>query len=207
MTPEELFTKIHTPLSGWKAQKLMSSKGYDKNRTANPDSKIAAVMMLLFQDDQEQWQTIYIKRPSTNPNDKHSGQISFPGGQQEAQDKDLIATALRETEEEIGIPPSDIKVLGPLSSIYVFVSDYNVFPYVGYLSGHPTFKVQESEVDYTIIHPLQDLLDAHPAPRKDLHISKEIILKDIPYYDVNGDTLWGATAMITSELLEMVRGN
>lgn len=191
---------------GWKAQKIMSSKGYDMNRTANHNSKIAAVMILLFQDAQDAWQTIYIKRPSRNPNDKHSGQLSFPGGQQESNDADLRYTALRETEEELGIPMAEIEIIAPLSSIYVFVSDFNVFPFVGYLSQPPRFDIQKSEVDYPIIYPLQKLLDVNPAPRKDLALTQGVLLKDIPYYDLNGDTLWGATAMITSELLEILRG-
>jgi len=131
MTPSVLYSRMKSPLLGWKAQKIMSSRGYDMNRKARPNSKIAAVMILLFQDYQDQWQIIYIKRPSRNPNDKHSGQVSFPGGQQENDDADLMITALRETEEELGIARESIQIIAPLSCIYVFVSDFNVFPFVG----------------------------------------------------------------------------
>jgi len=196
---------MKAPLRGWDAQKIMSSRGYDMNRTPNSNSKKAAVMILLFQDSAGHWQTVYIKRPSKNPHDKHSGQISFPGGQREDADTDLVMTALRETEEELGIPRADIEVITSLSSIYVFVSDFNVLPVVGFLAAPPTFVIQESEVAYPIVYPLADLMQVDPAPRKDVTVQTGVILKDIPYYDLNGDTLWGATAMMTSELLEMLR--
>jgi len=205
MIISEMFSYVKAPLPGWEAQKLMSSVGYDQNREPKGDSKIAAIMVLLFQDEEQAWQTVYIKRPSRNPLDKHSGQISYPGGQREATDHDLIDTALRETEEELGIPRSEIEIIGPLSSIYVFVSDFNVFPYVGYLSAKPQFDIQKSEVDFPIIYPLQRLLNSNPVPRKNLTVAKGRTLKNIPYYDLDGHTLWGATAMVTSELLEMVR--
>lgn len=180
----------------------MTSLGYDMNRIPRADAKQAAVMLLLYDNPTEGLSTIYIKRPSRNPNDKHSGQVSFPGGQVEAQDISLEDTALRETEEELGISRTQIEVLGPLTSIYVFVSNFNVLPYVGYLHGIPTYNVQESEVDYPISVSIEKLLQQRPPRRKDLKVGNNS-LKKVPYMDVNGDTLWGATAMMTSEFLDI----
>jgi len=196
---------LQRPLPGWEGQKLLSSHGYDTNRTAKSDSKKAAVLVLLFHDDTGVLRIAYIKRPSNNPHDKHGGQISFPGGQVEQDDPSLEYTALRETYEEIGIPIDQMTQLGSLSDIYVFVSDFLVSPYVAYYAGQPTFMPQPSEVDKIITWSVVELMTTTPAT-KDL-VVKNYTLKAIPYYDLDGETLWGATAMITSEFLEILRQN
>lgn len=196
---------LKKPLPGWEGQKIMSSVGYDLHRQAKNSSKKAAVMLLLFPDENGAIQTVYIQRPSNNPNDKHSGQISFPGGQVEKDDKSMEETAIRETYEEIGIASHSISILGALSTIYVFVSDFIVSPYVGFSSTIPEFTLQKSEVHKVITYPIS-LLQKQKKKVKDLKVSN-YMLKDIPYYDLNGETLWGATAMITSEFLEILRRN
>ena len=180
----------------------MTSQGYSSNRVPADDAKSAAVLLLLYDDPAKGLSTMYIKRPTRNPEDKHSGQVSFPGGQVDPEDKTLQDTALRETEEELGIPRGKIEVLGKLSSMYVFVSNFQVIPYVGYLPEQPIFKIQESEVDYPITVSIADLLSQLPPQRKDLLV-RSFTIKDVPYWDLNGDTLWGATAMITREFLDI----
>lgn len=180
----------------------MTSKGYDQNRIPRPDAKSAAVLLLLYDDPIQGLSTIYIKRPKRNPHDKHSGQISFPGGQVEPQDKTLEDTAVRETEEELGIPRAKIEVLGQLSSMYVFVSNFNVIPYIGYLPEVPNYNIQASEVDYPLSISIDNLVSQMPPQKKEIKV-RNITLKEVPYYDVKGDTLWGATAMITSEFLDI----
>lgn len=197
---------LNGSLPGWNGQKLMSSQGYDSNRIAPQDAKQAAVMLLLYPDEQGALHTIFIKRPQRDPRDKHAGQISFPGGQKEAGDIDMAATALRETQEELGIPSEHIEVLGALSTIYVFVSNFLVYPYVGYMAGPPQYVLQKSEVEYPIPWSLENLIQIKEPLRKDLRI-RNMILKSIPYYDLNGDTLWGATAMITSEFLYLLKNS
>lgn len=196
---------LNQSLPGWEGQKIMSSVGYDMNRKAKSTSKKAAVMLLLYPDENEQLHTVYIQRPSNNPHDKHSGQISFPGGQVEKADESLQATALRETYEEIGIQSHEITILGPLSTIYVFVSDFLVSPYVGYCSSSTEFILQKSEVHKVITYPIHKL-QADEKKVKDMKFSIAH-LKDVPYYDLNGEVLWGATAMITSEFLEILKRN
>src|ERR1043165_9931303 len=89
----------------------------------------------------------------------HSGQVSFPGGRYEPADVKMLGTALRETQEEVGIDPDAIDVLGALTSLYIPVSNYNVFPFVGYTSVRPEYKLNDKEVSYIIETPLSYLLD------------------------------------------------
>jgi len=196
--------RLRGDLPGWEAQKIMTSIGYAENRQAKENSKSAAVLALLFPNQDDKLQLIYIKRPSHNSNDRHGGQVSFPGGQRELSDRNLEHTALRETEEELGIDQNKIKVLGALSSIYVFVSDFDVLPFVGYLDQTPSFAIQPSEVAYPIVTPVAHLLDKSNLGTKDI-IARNYKIKNAPFFDLEGETLWGATAMITNELLYLIK--
>ncbi|NNK90358.1 MAG: CoA pyrophosphatase [Saprospiraceae bacterium] len=169
-----------------------------------PDSaRKAGVLALFYPSNKHDLELIFIKRPTKNPMDKHGGQVSFPGGQIEQSDRHMIDTALRETEEEIGIPSNKIKVLGQLSPIYVYVSNFIVTPVVGFIDFKPEYKLQESEVDYVITSPLTHLIDPHNRKTKDLKVRSHL-LKQVPYFDLQGEVLWGATAMMTSELLHII---
>ena len=134
----------------------------------------------------------------------HSKQISFPGGGLEEEDENLEACAKRETEEEFGIPRENIQVLGKLSELYIPVSRYLVQPFVGYLEEAPSYTPDPNEVDEILEIPLEDLLN--PALRKftTIRTSSNLVLKDIPYYDVVGKTVWGATAMMLSEFVYLL---
>ncbi len=198
----QLRTRLSGPLPGWEAQKTMSSIGYDKFRIPKEDSKLAAVLALLYPDAEGELNLIYIKRPSNNPHDKHGGQISFPGGRREGEEE-MMDAATRECEEEIGVPVKDIEVLAPLSSVYVFVSDFNVFPFVGFVHELPSMTRQESEVEEILTVKVADLI-AQEKKWTDLVVRGNTKLKNVPYYDVDGHVLWGATAMITAELLELI---
>jgi len=203
LTNQHIIKALEQPLPGWEGQKIMSSFGYDTHRKPQTTSKKAAVMLLLYPDHDGILQVVYIKRPSNNPNDKHGGQISFPGGQVDPTDKDLEDTALRETYEEIGLPRKQLHILGRLSDIYVFVSDFQVSAFVGYVDHPPLFIPETAEVDFIISYPLPKLLSAARLV-KDLKVNRHV-LKAVPYYDLNNETLWGATAMITSEFLEVLK--
>ena len=199
---EALQAALAKDLLGWPAQKIMSPLDTDKYLASNKDSKRAAVAVLLYPNSEGYIHMLYIKRPA-HPLDKHSGQISFAGGQQEEEDESFQETALREMHEELGIDPKVVTILGPLSSIYVYVSDFYVEPYVMYMDAPPTLVLQESEVAFTIDVPLRQLLEQ--ASLKTTIAIRGTELPNVPYYDLNGDVLWGATAMITSELLEIIK--
>ena len=172
----------------------------DKYYNPKPDARKAAVMILLL-FERGKPKVVFIKRPD-HPKDPHSGQISFPGGRIEEGDSSFQAGAIRETFEEIGVPQDDIKVIGALSKLYVFASNNLVYPYVGYVDYLPDFVKQESEVETVIMVPMDYFSDESKLLKKDLHV-KGYILKDVPYYDLYGHTLWGATAMIFAEWLQI----
>lgn len=194
---------LDSDLPGWEAQKIMSPILNAPYRIVKDDAKQAAVMILLHPDVNNDLSVFYIKRANHNPNDKHSGQISFPGGQKEPNDIDFVHTSLRETQEEIGVEPSDVQVLGQLSSIYVFASNFYVQPVVGYLPYNPKLELQASEVQYTIQTPINQLLSPETIQQKDFKMGP-FNAKNMPYYNLNGEVLWGATAMITSEFLAVL---
>jgi 8-oxo-dGTP pyrophosphatase MutT (NUDIX family) len=171
---------------------------------APPSAKVAAVMILLFPKAGE-WHVLLTERTSDNANDKHSGQISFPGGKFEPTDESLEACALRETHEEVGIAPERINVIGAMTPLYIPVSNFKVNPFIGFMKEAPQYLKQETEVKKIIETPLSILLNPENQKRKQIHVSFTMRLEDVPYFDVNGKTVWGATAMMLSEFLEMVK--
>jgi 8-oxo-dGTP pyrophosphatase MutT (NUDIX family) len=129
----------------------------------------------------------------------HSGQVSLPGGRKEEGDVTLTETALREAKEEIGIIPQEVEVLGTLSELYVPASNHLVLPIVGAASKRPDFKPDPYEVDRLLEVPLDELQDVTRIGSKEIVVRDNITIQ-APYYDLQGQTVWGATAMIISEL-------
>ena len=195
--------RLENTLPGWEAQKLMSPIKGAKYRHTPPNAKKAAVMLLLHPNKEGDLSLFYIKRTQHNPQDKHGGQISFPGGQVDAGDTDYTFTALRETHEEIGINPQEIEVLGQLTPLYVFASNFYVQPVVGYLPFNPSLQLQESEVQYVIVSSLTTLQDTNTIKTMDFSF-RGFTARNMPYYSLEGEVLWGATAMMTSEFLAVI---
>ena len=156
-------------------------------------------MILLFRK-QHTLHTVFIKR-AEYPG-VHSGQISFPGGMFEPGDPSLIETAMRETEEEIGISRNRIRVVGHLSVLHIAVSNVDVLPVVAVLAGPPEYTADHAEVEYIIEAKLEDLLDSHNIKREMITAGDFEI--EAPYYDIDGHHIWGATAMMLSEFLEIM---
>ena len=164
----------------------------------------ACVLCLLYPKDNN-WHIALMRRvSSTNPNDTHSGQMSFPGGKYEATDETYQQGALRETEEEMGIPRETIELLGKLTPMYIPVSNFIVYPFVGVLSATPTFVPEAAEVKQIVELPLALLLDDKNRQVKDLTV-RNYTIKDVPYFNVFGNVVWGATAMMLSEFVEVVK--
>lgn len=171
----------------------------DRYYTASTSAKRAAVMVLLM-PIKEEWNIVFMKR-AVRSGDRHSGQISFPGGGLEEQDETMLSCAIRETQEEIGLAKEKIKVLGNLTKLYVYASNYLVFPYVGYLEKQEEFEIELAEVDKVITAPLSYFSDSI-IKKTSFHI-QGYNLKNVPYYDLYGEILWGATAMMMSELVHL----
>ena len=151
--------------------------------------------------------TVLILR--TSDHGVHSGQVSFPGGKKEESDRSLEDTALRETEEEIGIKKNDVKVIGHLSELYIPTSGFLVQPFVGYLNKKPLFHPDKNEVQKLIEVPLFLIMDDGIVKETTILKSKTRNQKSeirIPYFDIHGEVVWGATAMILSELKEILVG-
>lgn len=192
-------------MPGAEAQNKMASRVRPLPPQVPGDARESAVMALLF-PKQDELNLLLIKRIEDGR--PHSGQISFPGGRRDDADADLRDTALRETFEEVGIPPSNITVMSPLSSLYIPVSNSNVFPYLGYMLSQPRYVLSVQEVQYVLEVPLGQLF--HPA-RKTVKNITPLAFPDItikaPAYEWEGNhTIWGATAMMIAELEELLQG-
>jgi len=192
-------------LPGTDSQNMMSPVvDNELYRVVPDDHRVACVMALIHQKSDGDWYLSYIRRAASHPDDKHAGQVGFPGGKYEEEDSSLLDCALREVEEELGIPMNDIEVLGELTSLYVFASNFLVYPYVGILRDEPKYIPQESEVAGVIEVAISDLITDQIKIEKNMTLAAGH-QQLVPGYDLGEDFLWGATAMITSELVHILR--
>lgn len=194
---------MKAPLPGKAAQDKMAatSKSVRINEMRQSGkSKPGAVLVLFYENELGEICIPLIQRPTYDG--AHSGQISLPGGKVEPDDETRIHTALRECEEEIGIPQFAVEVIGELSELYIFASHYTVLPVVGRMQGLPEFIPDHIEVDKVIEAPVERLID------KNYHLEKRLKVRqfeiDAPYFDVFGEVVWGATAMMLSELVTII---
>lgn len=167
----------------------------------NNNPKRSAVMMLFYPKN-EMAHLILIKR-NTYPG-VHSSQISFPGGKAEPEDADLAATAIRETFEEVGVVPSAIDVVMPFSEIYIPPSNFLVAPFLGIALNEPDFKPNPDEVEALIHLPLDVFLDDSIVIDAEIQTSYSQKIM-VPAFKVDEHIVWGATAMILSELKETIK--
>ena len=201
---EKLELRLRKPLPGLKVQKEMSA--YPRGRTGinfkfDDDIRESRVLIVLFENDNEIYFPL-IQRPLYTGG--HSGQIGLPGGKVEDHDKDRIETALRETEEEIGVKAEDVKVLGKLTELYVQASHYNVMPVVGYLPYRPEYVPDPEEVSRVIEGKASDLVADKNRKVKELLIQEKYKIV-APYFDIETEIVWGATAMILSEFSAILK--
>ena len=199
----DLNVDLNGPLPGKKAQVAMAPKPIDDrrfNEDPNNPARLGGVMVLLFQDGNDV-RIPLMKRPTYDG--VHSGQVSLPGGKHEPEDKDLITTALRETEEEIGISSQSIEVLGSLSEMFIIASNFKVYPTVGVIHETPLFKLDTKEVEAIYTPTVSELMDLNKRKVKTMHFPPYTIHS--PYFDIEGEVVWGATAMILGELVEVLK--
>jgi 8-oxo-dGTP pyrophosphatase MutT (NUDIX family) len=201
-----LAQRIAIGMPGIDAQLLMAPMHRINDIRAGLKSKdsIKSSVLILLYPINNSIKTVVMLRPSYNG--VHGGQISLPGGKWEPTDNDLGITALRETYEEIGVPKSDIHLIGRLSPLYIPPSNYIVFPYIGLTDHKPDFLIDPNEVQELIEIDILELL------KKDKSATRKIVFKDgnyaeVPCYSFGDTIIWGATAMILSEfrvLLESI---
>ena len=200
---QQLQSGLKHPLPGQEAQYKMAHVVRRHVEPPPAHAKQAAVLALFYPLD-ERWHLVFIERQSLHPEDRHAGQISFPGGRQEPSDTSLQETALREAEEEVGLDRSQVEVLGRLTHLYIPVSNYLVNPFVGISQQTPQFTPEEAEVRNILQVPLQHLMYPDTKQQTDLPLSQNITLRNVPYFNLYGKVLWGATAMIVNELLTIL---
>jgi 8-oxo-dGTP pyrophosphatase MutT (NUDIX family) len=191
---------LQNTLPGMEGQLPMAPLPIERERFAlgeKGDTRKGAVLFLLYPEGKN-CLLPFIKRPVYDG--VHSGQIGLPGGKFEEGDADLQATALRETGEELGVNPNDIKVLGGLSKLYIPPSNFTVHPYLGYVNYTPEFTPDPREVDRLIVCDFKELMDQAIRKQKEIELANGQIIQ-APYFDIHGEVLWGATAMMLSELV------
>ena len=191
--------ELNRPLPGTAIQMRMAPS---LMRPANVPLPLrdSSVLLLLYPVDEKLF-TVFIKR--TEYGGPHSGQISFPGGKFEDGDPSLVETALRESNEEIGLSPDAVEVLGKLTPLHISISNFRILPVVGFTAERPAFITDPQEVDHLIEAGLEQLLKPEIVKTEILTFGD--LSAQVPYFDIDGHHLWGATAMMLSEFLEIIR--
>ena len=198
---KKIQSELQKPLPGQEAQKAMAPLMHLKRFSQNTEKARKGGVLLLLSEQNNTLNISLIKRAKDGG--AHSGQISFPGGKNEPTDLNIIETAKRETYEEIGVLPETIKILGSLSSLYIPVSNYLVFPAVGYAMQKPIFKANKSEVEEIVNIPLEYFMSEKYKTKGNIQVRNYQI--NTPFYKINGYEIWGATAMIINEFTEIVK--
>ncbi len=207
MHPDTFLQQLIRQLKNRLPGKISHTKMLPPGRLPNlPSGQIhyheSSVLILLFPFQQEIGICL-IRRPDTMKN--HAGQIAFPGGRKEADDKDLIHTDLREAREEIGLNCDSVEVLGELSPVYVEVSSFLITPVLGWLNHEPEMVVDPSEVDEVIFVSLADVADPSNRCEREMDTRTGRIM--VPGFEVNGNFIWGATAMMLAELVDIFQSD
>jgi 8-oxo-dGTP pyrophosphatase MutT (NUDIX family) len=197
--------RLQEPLPGEKAHKELLPTGrlissLARSKVTNPILAAVAVHIVV---DTEDISMILIER--SNYAGVHSGQIAFPGGKVETEDVDLLSTARRESEEEIGIPRISGQCIAPLTSVYIPVSNYEVSPFLLLHDEFPLFALNEREVNSIIVGSLNSFSQPDAIHFRDVTTSLNLVLKNVPGYYIGEKWLWGATALIVSELVAIYR--
>jgi 8-oxo-dGTP pyrophosphatase MutT (NUDIX family) len=165
---------------------------------AHPDQISAAVLVPLYLDADEQPHAVFTRRRADLR--RHAGEISFPGGRHDPEDADLRETALREAEEEIGLPRADVTILGELDPTSTFVTGYLIHPFVGLIAAPHRWQASPAEVDAVLELPLRALREGRTRAR----LERRGMSFETDAYIVDDNLIWGATARIVENLLQQL---
>lgn len=201
----KLQNRLAQPLPGEDAHRVMAPIKTDQRRfdlNFRADARTGAVLILLYPLGNDEIAFPLIQRPKYNG--VHSGQIGLPGGKTEESDSNLAETALRETQEEVGVDYSLIRVLGGLTELYLPVSNFRITPIVGCIADKPTFRPDDIEVEEVIEAKISTILNEENVKVKDISVGQGISLS-APYFDVDSHVVWGATAMMISEFVSILK--
>ena len=200
---DEMKDKLSLPLPGLESQMRMATmkRILRKGQVDVPEDARKAGVLIMFYSRNGEVHIPFIKR-NEYPG-VHSGQVSFPGGGWEKDDKDITATALRETEEEIGVKRNLVTAIGTLTNLYIPPSNFLVTPVVAYMDGQPEFKPDPDEVDRILEVPLKELVMPGAIQEKEITIFPDVRLK-VPCFYIEEQVIWGATAMMLCELVDII---
>jgi 8-oxo-dGTP pyrophosphatase MutT (NUDIX family) len=169
-------------------------------RVAEPSERVPAAVLLLFVYHGGEPHLVFTKKTETVPH--HKGQFSFPGGIVETEDGSRVETALREAREEIGLEPGAVEVLGVLDDVPTATSGFVITPVVGLAVTPPLLRPDGREIERVIEVPLRDLLD--PVRFREEHWERGGTLHPVLFFTCGEDVIWGATARILREFLDLV---
>jgi 8-oxo-dGTP pyrophosphatase MutT (NUDIX family) len=195
---------LKKPLPGWEAHRKMINYARPKSTVAehiDPGAKRGSVLALLYPVETEPHLVLMLRTPHRGA---HGSQISFPGGRHEENDRDMLDTALREAQEEVGIDRNQVEVIGQLSKIYIPPSRFLVTPFLGFSRNRPSFIPEPLEVAEIIEAPLKSFLDPLNIKKKPIFVKVLNREVEVKYFDIQGHVVWGATAMMLSELVDII---
>jgi len=161
------------------------------------EMKQAAVLICFFKKDGE-YHIPLIRRPMHEKN--HPGQIALPGGAREKKET-LANTSLREAFEEVGIIPENVEIIGKMTPLPVPVSKYLISPFIGVTKQEPKWNINKQEVDELIILKFRDLIESDKGYYEDWKLNGNMLR--VPIFKVMNKEIWGATAAVLSELLDL----
>lgn len=162
-----------------------------------PQGRDAAVLLMLFEREGEPW-LVFTKR--TQHVQHHKGEISFPGGARDDGDADIESTAVRETVEELGVDPSDIRVVGRLDELPTFVTGYNVTPFVAVVPEQHSYRPSDDEIEEIIELPVDELAR---VGRKDVIVRRGFSI-ETNVFETRGHFIWGFTGAVLRQFLDEV---
>jgi len=200
----QLSARLQQALPGHAAHREMAPRYSPREEALSIEGKScreAGVLALLAPFEEELAVILTVRRDDL---DDHAGQVSFPGGKRESPES-LDETALREAEEEIGVVASSVQLLGALTPLYVPPTNFCVHPFVGATEQSPLLRPTDREVRHVIRAPLARLLDPGSRTVETWNLHGEAV--DVPFYDVDGYVVWGATAMMLAELVTVVEAS
>lgn len=201
-TIERLAYQLGGPLPGVAAHQAMTvvPRTVRPNGAGQPTMRSSAVLALIYPSTGRLWLPL-IRRSAVLRH--HGGQVALPGGGRDTGDASLWETALREAHEEIGVEPEAVRYLGALTALEVPVSNNLVQPYIGYTAMRPVFHLQDDEVAGLVELPLSVLLDGDARAVEEWELPGR--RARVPFYRYQDAVIWGATAMILSELEALLR--
>ncbi len=200
--PEMLLNRLTRPLPGSEAHLELTSMKRFRSFPIRPapDTKKSGVLVLLYPDNHD-IKTIFIQRPDYDG--VHGGQVSFPGGKWERHDPDLVHTALRESQEEIGIRATHVRVLGTLTELFIPPSNFLVTPVVGWTDPITPLLPDPEEVVEILHISVYELIK--PSTLQTKRVTAGDWQGEVPCFFVHDKIIWGATAMILNEMLDVIK--